>query len=129
MQNRNYPIDREIELVRDKRIISLKFLSFNEPIFEEHFPDMSIYPGSMIMNTVASSLESLIQNSNYKHLNTVPIEIKTAKFRKACLPGDLLKVEINLKNIENKIYKFSFQVNEYFNGDLVCNGQMMIKAV
>lgn len=125
---RNFPIDRELEYVDNTKLVTLKFIPFNDLIFDEHFPDMSIYPGSMILNVVFSTLYLFIEKLDNQSLDSKNLNLKTVKFRRPCKPGDLMKVEIKLKNKEGDIYDFFFRVDNYFQENLICNGKFTIKV-
>jgi 3-hydroxyacyl-[acyl-carrier-protein] dehydratase len=109
------PIDRELEFEEGRRMVAVKFLSRDEPIFEEHFPERSVYPGAMVLHSVFAAVERL-QNR--------PCVLKTAKFRKPALPGDLLRVEAEVEPEKGEI---KFRVDEFFGGALLCHGKFVFE--
>ncbi|WP_338553879.1 hypothetical protein [Paenibacillus sp. KS-LC4] len=121
MKIRSHSLDRVIELEPGRFITALKFLSYNEPIFNEHFPEREVYPGSMVLQSIFSALKVAFQ---YEEAMDVLMEweLKLINFKKMCEPGDLLKIE--LKRIEDAD-KISFIVSEYFGRNLLCNGQFV----
>ena len=48
-------VDRVVEIDADKRIVCLKNVSINEPIFTGHFPDTPVFPGVMIVEALAQA--------------------------------------------------------------------------
>ena len=48
-------VDRVLELEVDKRIIAIKNISINEPIFQGHFPVTPVFPGVLIVEALAQA--------------------------------------------------------------------------
>lgn len=126
MEHRNYPIDRVLEYVENISITALKFVPKNEEIFNEHFPEESIYPGSMILNSVISALE-LFLNMQGHRLELSRFKLKSAKFKKKCGSGDAIKIAINSTSGRFDYDEFKFEVSEFFNEDILCIGKIILK--
>ena len=123
MRYLNYPVDREMELVESEKLVTLKFISQQDPIFIEHFPGFSIYPGSMIMNSVIVTLELLLSYSGLAHLTRDKIIFKNVKFKNMCLPGDAIKTEVAFLDGD----QLKFQVKGYFANSVLCTGRILIR--
>ena len=53
-----YPIilvDRVLEVEKGKRIVAIKNVSANEPVFSGHFPHYPVMPGVMIVEAMAQT--------------------------------------------------------------------------
>ena len=48
-------IDRVIEHVPDSHLIAVKNVTVNEPCFQGHFPHYPVYPGVLILESVAQA--------------------------------------------------------------------------
>ncbi|MFT4836957.1 MAG: 3-hydroxyacyl-[acyl-carrier-protein] dehydratase, partial [Psychromonas sp.] len=48
-------VDRVLDYVPGKRLHGIKNISFNEPQFTGHFPGTPIYPGVMILESLAQA--------------------------------------------------------------------------
>jgi len=101
-------IDRVVELVRKQRIVALKNVTINEPFFAGHFPNLPIMPGVLIVEAMAQAggalLLSEVENRADKLIMFTGIE--RAKFRRPVVPGDQLRLEVELKAwraVENMI--------------------------
>lgn len=91
-------IDLVLEVEFDKRVVASKNVSANEPFFAGHFPGRPIMPGVLI-------IESMAQAGGVLLLNSIPdptkklvmfMQINNAKFRKPVVPGDQLRLEIEM---------------------------------
>ena len=106
-------IDRIKDIEPGKRIVALKNVSANEPYFQGHFPGRPIMPGVLIVEALAQAggllLLSEIEDRDEKLM--VFSGIDNARFRKPVLPGDTLRLEVNVigwrssfAKIEGKAY-------------------------
>ncbi|MEK7788611.1 MAG: 3-hydroxyacyl-[acyl-carrier-protein] dehydratase FabZ, partial [Planctomycetota bacterium] len=48
-------IDKVVELEEGKKIVCVKNVSGNEPVFVGHFPDFAIMPGVLIIEAMAQA--------------------------------------------------------------------------
>jgi 3-hydroxyacyl-[acyl-carrier-protein] dehydratase len=92
-------IDRVIDLTRKERIVAVKNVTVNEPFFQGHFPDMPIMPGVLIVEAIAQAGGALllteVQDRNEKLMVFTGIE--RARFRRPVVPGDQLRIEVEVK--------------------------------
>jgi 3-hydroxyacyl-[acyl-carrier-protein] dehydratase len=93
-------IDRVIEMERKTRIVAIKNVTANEPHFTGHFPDYPIMPGVLMVEAIAQAGGALllteIPDRDQKLM--VFTGIDNAKFRKAVVPGDQLRIEVTVLN-------------------------------
>jgi beta-hydroxyacyl-ACP dehydratase FabZ len=91
-------IDRVIEMERYKRIVTIKNVTINESFFQGHFPGKPIMPGVLI-------LESMAQSGGLLLLQEIPdreekllylASMNDVKFRRPVVPGDQLRVEVDI---------------------------------
>ena len=45
-------VDRVIEFEKEKKIVAIKNVTFNEPFFQGHFPGRPIMPGVLIIEPI-----------------------------------------------------------------------------
>jgi 3-hydroxyacyl-[acyl-carrier-protein] dehydratase len=89
-------IDRIVEMEAKKRIVALKNVTASEPHFAGHFPDYPIMPGVLMIEAMAQTGAVLLMSdlAEERHDKLVVFTgIETAKFRRAVLPGDQLRIE------------------------------------
>ncbi len=78
--------------------MGIKNVSINEGYFQGHFPGMPIMPGVLIIESMAQTAGVLllqeVKDREKKLLYFVSID--NARFRRPVVPGDQLKIEMNV---------------------------------
>jgi 3-hydroxyacyl-[acyl-carrier-protein] dehydratase len=89
-------VDRIVE-VAEKRVVGIKNVTINEPFFQGHFPGHPIMPGVLILEAMAQvgGVAALTLKENVGKLAYF-LAINNAKFRKPVMPGDTLRIEVDL---------------------------------
>jgi 3-hydroxyacyl-[acyl-carrier-protein] dehydratase len=92
-------IDRVTEIVRRERIVALKNVTINEPFFAGHFPNLPIMPGVLIVEAIAQAGGALLLTEVEDRTDKLIMftGIERAKFRRPVVPGDQLRIEVELK--------------------------------
>lgn len=90
-------IEKVENLIPGKRCIAYKNVCINEPYFQGHFPDNPIMPGVLIVEALAQTgavaILSVVEN---KGKNALFGGIDKLRFKKQVIPGDVLKLEVNI---------------------------------
>ena len=93
-------IDRVIDLTRRERIVAIKNVTINEPYFQGHFPNLPIMPGVLIVEAIAQAGGALllteVEDRDQKLMVFTGIE--RARFRRPVLPGDQVRIEVDVKS-------------------------------
>ncbi len=96
-------IDKILEFEEKKRIVAIKNVTMNEPFFQGHFPGNPIMPGVLILEACAQAGAVLLLHSvpdrDKKMIYFAGID--NAKFRKPVLPGDTLRLEVEILNLRS----------------------------
>jgi 3-hydroxyacyl-[acyl-carrier-protein] dehydratase len=92
-------IDRVVDLVRMQRIVAIKNVTINEPFFAGHFPNLPIMPGVLIVEAVAQAGGALLLTEVRDRANKLMVftGIEKARFRRPVIPGDQLRIEVDVK--------------------------------
>jgi len=101
-------VDRILEMELGRRIVGVKNVTMNEPYFQGHFPSYPIMPGVLIIESMAQVAGVLaFKSSSQEHAGKLVyfIGIDRAKFRKPVIPGDQLKVEIEVLQERSPYWK------------------------
>jgi len=102
-------VDRIEEVEENVKVNGYKNVTFNEPFFQGHFPGHPIMPGVLIIEAMAQvggAYVSVIDKIGDDRV-TYFASIDKARFRKPVLPGDVLRLEIELLSKRRGIYQFN----------------------
>lgn len=106
-----YPIllvDRVQELELGKRIVGLKNVSANEPVFQGHFPGFPLMPGVYILEAMAQVGGILMIKSLGLEIGKYAIVfagIDDARFKRPVYPGDQLILELEVISLKASLSK------------------------
>lgn len=122
-------IDGIEEMERWKRIVGIKNVTINEHYFQGHFPGKPIMPGVLIIESMAQAggllLLQEVPDRDKKLLYFVAID--NARFRRPVVPGDQLRLEMNVLAWRNGFCKL--QGRATVEGDLAAEATLMCKMV
>lgn len=122
-------IDRVIEIQRKQRIVAMKCVTINEQFFQGHFPGYPIMPGVLIVEAIAQAGGALL-------LTEVPDRdgklmvftgIERAKFRRPVVPGDQVRIEVDVLQWRPRAVKL--QGKALVEGKLVCEATITCQLV
>lgn len=90
-------IDKVETVEPGKRIVAYKNVTFNEGFFSGHFPDEPVMPGVLIIEAMAQAgAISVLTLNEFKGKIPYFAGINKAKFRKKVIPGDILRLEVEM---------------------------------
>ena len=117
-------VDRIRELDPDRRIVGIKNVTINEPFFQGHFPGRPVMPGVLILEALAQVGGDLAIKSHRDVGRSVEYltGIDAAKFRKPVLPGDVLRLEVDVLKKRPPFWKM--QGRAYVDTELVCEAEV-----
>jgi len=94
-------VDRVVELTPGQSIVAIKNVTLNEPFFQGHFPGHPVMPGVLIVEALAQASGLLIGLSGTMTDKEDRIfylaKVDNARFLKPVVPGDQLRLEVQLK--------------------------------
>jgi beta-hydroxyacyl-ACP dehydratase FabZ len=118
-------VDRIIDTVDGERAVGLKNVTINEPFFQGHFPNRPVMPGVLI-------LEAMAQVGGYLALSHLKREeesmvyflgIDKARFRKPVVPGDCLRLELDVHRKKGAVWIFKGRA--FVGEELVSEAELM----
>ncbi len=99
-------IDKIIEMEVGKKAVGIKNVTINEPFFQGHFPGNPIMPGVLMVEALAQvGAVSILSMEEYKGKIAVFTGIDKVKFKRQVVPGDTLKLEVEIISIRRNIGK------------------------
>jgi 3-hydroxyacyl-[acyl-carrier-protein] dehydratase len=103
-------IDRVLELEAGKRIVAIKNVTINEPYVVGHVPQIPVMPGVLMIEALAQaagvlSFETLGQKSDPGSVFYF-VGIDGARFKRPVVPGDQLRLEVEIVRFARSISKF-----------------------
>jgi len=124
-------VDRVLECEPGKRLVAIKNVSVNEPMFTGHFPERPIFPGVLIMEALAQATGILA----FKTTNSKPdgsslyyfAGIDNCRFKQPVVPGDQLVLDVEVVKQKRGIWKFKAEARVddkvVASADLMCAEQ------
>ena len=115
-------VDRVLEFEKDRRIVCLKNVTINEPMFTGHFPVTPVFPGVLVVEALAQAAGILAFRSRERTPSDGQIYYLAGtdktKFKRSVVPGDQLRLEVEIVNLRSRWMKASGQA--FVDGQLVC---------
>jgi beta-hydroxyacyl-ACP dehydratase FabZ len=121
-------IDRVLELEGYRRAVGIKNVTVNEPFFAGHFPGQPIMPGVLILEALAQlSGTLLLRRMEYTGKMPVLWAIDKVKLRRAVVPGDQLRLEVEATKVRDTMGRVECvaKVNEH----IAAEAQMVFTLV
>jgi 3-hydroxyacyl-[acyl-carrier-protein] dehydratase len=122
-------IDRIIEFERQKRIVALKNVSINEPHFQGHFPGVPIMPGVLVIEAMAQAGAVLMLSEIPDRENKLAVftGIDNAKFRRSVVPGDQLRIEVDVLSFRTRAGRMAGRAT--IDGKVACEATLTCMIV
>ncbi len=122
-------IDRVVELVPKQRVVAIKNVTINEPYFQGHFPGYPIMPGVLMVEAIAQAGGALLLTEIPDRGDKLMVftGIEKAKFRRPVVPGDQVRLEVDVLQWRPRAVKL--QGNAYVAGKLVCEATITCQLV
>ncbi len=121
-------VDKIIDMEPGKKAIGIKNVTINEPFFEGHFPGLPIMPGVLIVEAMAQVAAAICMGlEENKEKLGVFTGIDNCKFRRQVVPGDSLRMEVEMTALRRGIGKADAKA--YVGDDLACSGNLTFALI
>jgi len=119
-------VDRIVEIEPGRRVVGIKNVTYNEPFFPGHFPGRPIMPGVLIIEAMAQTAGVLVFNSlpeADRKKQVFFLGIDNVRFRKPVIPGDQLRMELEITRHRQSVW--GFKGKALVDGNVVAEGDLM----
>lgn len=117
-------IDRILELEPLKKGVGIKNVTINEYFFQGHFPEEPVMPGVLIIEALAQvGAVALLSHESFKGKTAYFGGIKSARFRKKVVPGDTLRLEVEITTLKGPVG--IGKAKAYVEGKLACEAELL----
>ena len=91
-------VDRVLDIKAGESVTALKNVTYNEPFFRGHFPELRVMPGVLVVEALAQAGGILLHFSSKNEGRKLVFlsKVDNAKFRKPVIPGDQLILKVDL---------------------------------
>jgi 3-hydroxyacyl-[acyl-carrier-protein] dehydratase len=122
-------IDRVVEFERGKRLVAIKNVTMNEPFFQGHFPGYPIMPGVLVIEAMAQAGAIVMMNEIPDRDKKLAVftGIDKAKFRRQVIPGDQLRIEVEVLAFRPRIGRM--EAKAYVGDKLACQAILTCSIV
>jgi 3-hydroxyacyl-[acyl-carrier-protein] dehydratase len=119
-------VDRIINIDGDETAIGIKNVTYNEPIFQGHFPDKPVFPGVLIIEAMAQTAGAIViahdRESGVGQSMVLMLTIDKAKFRKPAGPGD--RIELHIRKIHRRRTVGRYEAKAMVDGVLIAEAEV-----
>ena len=105
----------------------IKNVTFNEPYFPGHFPELPVMPGVLQIEAMAQLAAISFYRKGDPPMNFLIAGVQDARFRKPVVPGDTLFIEVEVMQRKRSIVKARGRC--LVNGEVVSEADMMFGLV
>ena len=97
-------IDSIEEMEVGKRVVATKYMKPDEFWFKGHFPDYPVVPGVLMLEMMAQAgATAMLAMPENKGKIGFFGGVKEAKFRRQVVPGDTLKIEVEIIKVKGPV--------------------------
>ncbi|MDG1750702.1 MAG: 3-hydroxyacyl-ACP dehydratase FabZ [Thalassotalea sp.] len=119
-------VDRVLDYEAGKWLHAIKNVTFNEPVFTGHFPELAIFPGVLILEALAQATGVLgFKTTEGREEDEMYLfaSIDNAKFKRPVVPGDTMHLHVEFLKERRGMWKFYGEAK--VDGKVVCSAELM----
>jgi 3-hydroxyacyl-[acyl-carrier-protein] dehydratase len=106
-----------------KKSVGIKNVTFNEPYFTGHFPDVPIMPGVLQLEAMAQLAALSYYRENDPPMDFMIASISEARFRRPVVPGDVLTMSTEI--VRDRGSMIQVETKAHVEGELVAEAKIL----
>ena len=103
-------IDRVLDFEAGKSLTAIKNVTINEPMFQGHFPQAPIFPGVLIIESMAQAVGAFtcmtVERTSAEDTLPILAKVDKARFRRQVVPGDQMILKVEILTNKRNFWKF-----------------------
>ena len=102
-------VDRVVDVRAGESAVGIKNVTANEPHFTGHFPGNPVMPGVAVVEAMAQTAAVLVNftlDMIDQDIGIYLMAVDNVRFRRMVVPGDVLKLHMEVIRNRGKIWKF-----------------------
>jgi 3-hydroxyacyl-[acyl-carrier-protein] dehydratase len=118
-------VDRIIDIDRDESAVGIKNITYNEPMFQGHFPGKPVFPGVLIIEGMAQTAGAIVTALERKaggRFIVYMLTIDKAKFRRPAGPGD--RLEYHIKKMHRRRNVGRYEAKAIVDGKVIAEAEV-----
>lgn len=119
-------IDRIVDIEGDDSAVGIKNVTYNEPIFEGHFPGKPVFPGVLIIEAMAQTAGAIVMAHDAEVGDgkkiVLMLTVDKAKFRKPAGPGD--RIEFHMRKVHRRRTVGRYEGRAMVDGQLIAEAEV-----
>jgi 3-hydroxyacyl-[acyl-carrier-protein] dehydratase len=120
-------VDKVVEYDRGKSLTAIKNVTYNEPFFQGHFPQVPTMPGVLILEALAQTCGLLTSRETSIRPESGVLfyfaGIDNARFKRVVVPGDQLRLHVRLDKVKRNLWRFNTRAT--VGDELACEADLM----
>ena len=120
-------VDRVTEITPNQNILAYKNISFNEEVFNGHFPGAPIFPGVMTIEALAqaSGILGFVSSGTSADDGKLYLfaGVDKVRFKRPVVPGDKLVLASEIEAVKRNIWRF--KTSATVEGEIACEATLL----
>ncbi|MDE2150189.1 MAG: 3-hydroxyacyl-ACP dehydratase FabZ [Gammaproteobacteria bacterium] len=120
-------VDKVIAYEKGRSLTAVKNVTYNEPFFAGHFPQVPTMPGVLILEAMAQSCGLLTAQDTGIRPETGVIfyfaGIDNARFKRVVVPGDQLLLQVTIDRVKRNLWRFKARAT--VDDELACEADII----
>jgi UDP-N-acetylglucosamine acyltransferase len=118
-------VDAVLDHERGRRLVAVKQVTVNEEFFQGHFPGLPLMPAVLQIEALTQAAAALVLDGLGLPTARVALRgVKGAKFRRAVVPGDQLRLELRLQRARSRLAVV--QAAAFVSSDVVAEATLLL---